>query len=73
MKFAADITIIIRISNNDENSYREEINSFVEWCTENDLLLNVNKTKGLIVDFRGKEAKTPPLHQRSWGGAGEHF
>ncbi len=43
---------------NDEFSYREEINHLAEWCTENNLLLNVSKTKELIVDFRKKEAKT---------------
>ncbi|ONI45395.1 hypothetical protein AN641_04260 [Candidatus Epulonipiscioides gigas] len=58
MKFADDTTIIGQISNNDEFSYREEINHLAEWCTENNLLLNVSKTKELIVDFRKKEAKT---------------
>ncbi len=37
-----------QISNNDETSYREEINSLAEWCTESNLLLNVSKTKELI-------------------------
>ena len=35
----------------------EEINSLAEWCTENNLLLNIVKTKELIVEFRKKEAK----------------
>ncbi len=58
VKFADDTTIIGRISNNDEFSYHEDINHLAEWCTENNLLLNVSKTKELIVDFRKKEAKT---------------
>ncbi len=58
VRFADDTTIIGRISSNDEFSYREEINHLAEWCTENNLLLNVSKTKELIVDFRKKEAKT---------------
>ena len=44
-------------------SYQEKINNFAEWCTENNLLLNVNKSKELIVHFRKKEAKThPPVY-----------
>ena len=35
-----------------------EINNVAEWCTENNLLLNVSKTEEMIVDFRKKEAKT---------------
>ncbi len=57
MKFADDTTIIGWISNNDEFSYREEIIHLAK-CTESNLLLNVSKTKELIVDFRKKEAKT---------------
>ena len=57
VKFADDTTIS-RFSNYDESSYWEEISSLAEWCTENNLLLNVNKTKRLIVDFRKKKAKT---------------
>ncbi len=40
------------------SSYREEINSLAGWFTENNLLLNISKTKELIVDFRKKKAKT---------------
>ncbi len=29
-----------------------------DWCTENDLPLNVSKTKEMIVAFRKKETKT---------------
>ena len=52
-----------------------EINTLVNWCTENNILLYISKTKELIVDFTKKEAKmyTPVLNQLSWGGAGEQF
>jgi hypothetical protein len=31
------------------------------WCQDNNLSLNVNKTKGLIVDYRKRRAEiTPP-------------
>ena len=58
MKFVDDTNIIGWFSNNDESSYREEINNLAVWCTENNVLVSVNKTKELIVDFRKKEAKT---------------
>ncbi len=43
--------------NNDENSFREEINKIAEWCKENNLLLSVSKTKELIIDFWKQETK----------------
>ncbi len=36
----------------------EEINDLAEWCTKNNLLLNVSKTTEPIIDFRKKEMKT---------------
>ncbi len=48
VKFADDTTIIGQITNNDENSYWEEINNLAEWCTENNLLLSINKIKELF-------------------------
>ena len=32
------------------------------WCQENNLSLNVNKTKEMIVDFRKQQRKHPTLH-----------
>ncbi len=58
MKFADNTTIVGLIMNNDENSYREEISNLAEWCTENNLLLNVSKTKELIIDFRKNKTRT---------------
>jgi hypothetical protein len=37
--------------------YREE-----EWCQENNLTLNVNKTKEIIVDFMKQQREQPPIH-----------
>ncbi len=40
------------------------ISSLAEWCTENNILLNVSKTKELIVYFRkkgGRDILAPPL------------
>jgi hypothetical protein len=32
------------------------------WCQENNLTLNVNKTKEMIVDFRKQQREHPPIH-----------
>ena len=53
IKFADDSTIIGLIRNdNDESHYRQAIDWFTRWCTNNKLVLNVNKTKEVIFDFR---------------------
>ncbi|XP_055521600.1 uncharacterized protein LOC129715774 [Leucoraja erinacea] len=40
------------ISDNDEKAYREEVAGLALWCQDNSLLLNIKKTKELIMDFR---------------------
>ena len=63
MKFADDTTIVGLISDNEEVHYREEVQHLVEWCTDNNLVLNTSKTKAIIVDFRRTRKTTPtPLH-----------
>ena len=61
VKFADDTTASGYILNNDESDYRDQVDSVASWCNENDLLLNVNKTKELIVDFRRKANVKAPL------------
>ena len=51
-KFSNDTTIEGLITNADESAYREEVERVVDWCTSNDLELNVAKTKEMIIDFR---------------------
>ena len=53
-----DTIVVGLITNNDGTAYREEVKALVEWCQENNLSLNVNKKKELIVDFRS----TPTTH-----------
>ena len=55
IRFADNTTIVGLITNNDETAYREEVRALEEWCQENNLSLNVNKTKELIVDFSKKQ------------------
>ena len=50
------------ISNKDETAYREEVRDLGVWCQENNLSLNVNKTKEMIVNFRKQQREHPPIH-----------
>ena len=51
IKFTDDTTVVGLISNNDKTAYREEVRPLAEWCQENNISLNVNKTKEMILDF----------------------
>uniref|UniRef100_A0AAR2M507 Reverse transcriptase domain-containing protein n=1 Tax=Pygocentrus nattereri TaxID=42514 RepID=A0AAR2M507_PYGNA len=62
IKFADDITVIGLIKNNDETAYREEVDRLAEWCDTNNLLLNAEKTKELIVDFGRNADPHPSIH-----------
>ncbi|XP_055724603.1 uncharacterized protein LOC129815157 [Salvelinus fontinalis] len=59
IKFADDTTVVGLITNKDETAYREDVRV---WCQENNLPLNVNKTKEMIVDFRKQQRDHPPIH-----------
>ena len=50
------------ITDNDETAYREEVRELAVWCQDNNLSLNVNKTKELIVDYRKRSAEQAPIH-----------
>ncbi|KAI4889637.1 hypothetical protein NFI96_003621 [Prochilodus magdalenae] len=52
LKFADDTAVIGRITGGDEAAYRKEVDSLVAWCTKNNLTLNTDKTKEMIVDMR---------------------
>ena len=51
IKFADDSTIQGLISTS-EKQYIDNVNNFTSWCDEHFLLLNIKKTKELIIDFR---------------------
>ncbi len=61
IKFADDTTVVGLISNNDETHYREEVAQLAEWCGTNNLSLNVEKTKEVVMDFRRNSVDHPPL------------
>ena len=52
--------LLLRITNNDETAYREEVRALGVLCQENNL--SINKTKELIVDFRKQQREQPPIH-----------
>lgn len=49
--YSDDTTVVGLIRNNDHHAYREEVEQLVNWCGRNDLILNVDKTKEIIVDL----------------------
>ena len=48
IKFADNATVVGLITNNDETAFREEVRALGVWCQENNLTLNVNKTKEMV-------------------------
>ncbi|KAI2647702.1 putative RNA-directed DNA polymerase from transposon BS [Labeo rohita] len=61
IKFADDTTVVGLISNNDETNYRSEMSRLAGWCSGNNLSLNVEKTKEIVVDFRRAHTQHAPL------------
>ena len=55
---------------NDESMYGEEVKHLEGWCRENDLVLNADKTKEMIIDFRRSQPEHAPLSIS--GESGEH-
>ncbi|KAK3509725.1 hypothetical protein QTP70_008461 [Hemibagrus guttatus] len=62
IKFVDDTTVVGLISKNDESAYREEVQRLTAWCTDNNLSLNVEKTKEMVVDFRRAQSDHSPLN-----------
>jgi len=60
-KFADDTTVTGLISDNNEDNYRREIDGIVNWCDNNNLFLNVSKTKELVIDFRRNKSIIEPV------------
>ena len=63
MKFADDTAVVGLITNGNVSAYRQELDGLGLWCRENNLTLNNNKTKEMIVNFgKNSTATPPPLH-----------
>ena len=52
VKFADDTALLGLIKNDDDTAYLDQINHFTNYCDQNFLELNVNKTKEMVIDFR---------------------
>ncbi|KAF7711365.1 hypothetical protein HF521_000376, partial [Silurus meridionalis] len=61
IKFADDTTVVGLISKNDKSAYREEVQWLTAWCGANNLSLNFDKTKEIVVDFRRTQTDHSPL------------
>ena len=59
VKYADDTVISGLIINNAIVNYQKQVSDFVSWCTSHSLILNVKKTKELILDF----SKSTPYHE----------
>jgi gmma-aminobutyric acid receptor subunit gamma/cGMP-dependent protein kinase 2 len=55
----------LSLLDDDETAYREEVSGLAVWFQDNNLSLNVSKTKELIVDYRA----CPHPHRRGCSGA----
>ncbi len=61
IKYADNTTVVGLIHNGNETAYREEVERLSSWCSDNNLSLNVQKTKELILDFRKHRPAHTPL------------
>lgn len=63
IKFADDTTVVGLIRGDDETAHRDEVQHLALWCKNNNLALNTQKTKEIIVDFRRAKSRAHiPLH-----------
>jgi hypothetical protein len=62
VKFADDTTVVGLVTDkNDETAYREEVKDLTVLCKDNNLYLNVIKTKEMIVDYRKRRTEHAPF------------
>lgn len=52
IKFADDTTAVDLICKNDESACRDEVQQPTDWCRANNLSLNVDKIKEMVVAFK---------------------
>ncbi|KAL6487521.1 hypothetical protein MHYP_G00041470 [Metynnis hypsauchen] len=62
IKFADDTTVIGLITGGEKTAYRKEVAELVAWCHDNNLSLNADKTKEMIVDPRRMRELHTPLY-----------
>jgi hypothetical protein len=62
IKLANVTTVVGLITDNDETACREEVRDLAMWCQDNNLSLNVIKTKEIIVYYRKRRFEHSPIH-----------
>lgn len=67
VKFADDTVVVGLISNNNEAAYLEEVELLSSCRKDNNLDLNVAKTKEVVVDFRRERQRTHYTPLRIYG------
>ncbi|KAK3517378.1 hypothetical protein QTP70_005358 [Hemibagrus guttatus] len=60
--FADDTIVVGLISKNDESAYRDEVQRLTAWCKDNNLSLNMEKMKEIVVDFKRAQSNHSPLN-----------
>ncbi len=61
IKFTDDTTVVGLITDDNESAYKVEVHTLTNWCHNNNLFLNISKTKELVVDFRRRTSERPPI------------
>jgi hypothetical protein len=56
--------VVGQITDDDETTYREVVRDLVVWCQDNNLSLNISKTKDLIMVNRKTEGRVHPHPHR---------
>ena len=57
INFADDTTVVGLIT----SAYKEEVRDLTVWCKDNNLSLNVIKTKKMIVDYKKRRTEHTPI------------
>ena len=74
IKFADDRLVVGLITDADNTAYREEVRDLAVWCQDNNLFLNVSKTKEMIVRLQETEGRERPgPHRRGCSEAGQEL
>ncbi|KAK0151673.1 hypothetical protein N1851_007026 [Merluccius polli] len=60
-KFSDDSAFVGCVSGGQAIKCRRLVDSSVEWCEQNHLLLNISKTKEMVVDFRWTRVPLSPV------------
>ena len=61
VKFSDVTTVVGLIPDNEETAYMEEVRDLAVWCQDNNLSLNVIKTKEMIVDYKKRRTEHVPI------------